>query len=426
MKTTSRSLLLIAILSFAWPAMAQPQRKPDPQRILDNMFRVYSGLKSYQDEGIVIETRDEPTGGTIEKLPFKTSFKRPNFFRFEWTDYGITKLGRTHIVWSNGNEAFTYWEPDRYEKTESLGLAVAGASGVSSGAARTVSSMLITEEIGGVTWKRLEKVSLVGEEVVDGVRCYHVKAISGDEPLELWIGKADFLLRKHRQERKLDEDLYITEEFRRKIQVDHSIPDLAFNYQPPIALTPRNDITSEQIDRLLNPGPPVWTEFRSEVGRFSVMMPEKPTSQASAFETPQGRFEQHAFTAAHSWLICVLSYTDFPKETLVANDVEGMLETTRDQFIKQLDGKLESETSLSLDGHPGREVKVNMFRGKARFRLFLVNYRLYVLLATTLDNSSESDEDEKFNKFFTSFKLTPIAKPIAALKAPRNSLYTRP
>ena len=408
MRTTSQCLaLMVAILSFGLPIMAQAQKKADATRILNNMFTVYSRLASYQDEGILVTTNDEATGGTIEKMPFKTFFKRPNLFRFEWTDFGITKLGRTKLMWFNGKEAFTYWEPDSYEKEESLILAVAGASGASSGTAYTVSELLLPNELGNSTLKRLVKVSLLGEDVVEGVNCYRIKATEVSNLLELWVGKNDFLLRKLRRETKFPDRLWIREEIRRKIQVDHSIPEVVFNFKPPIPLTPRKDF---DISKLLDPGPPAWSEFRSDEGRFRVLMPEKPRSQASTIETPQGRFEQHVFVASHNLLVCMIAYTDIPKQLLVANNVDGLFDGVRDQFIKEAGGKLASESSLSLDGHPGREIKLIMFRGELRLRLFLVGDRLYQLSVINSDNSDE----ESLNKFFASFKLNSIIKPIAA------------
>ena len=109
--------------------IVRSQEKPTARLLLDQMAEKYSRLVSYQDEGIVKITFDEETGGRIEKLPFKTSFKRPNLVRFEWTDYFLTKLGKKRVVWSNGKESFTYWEPDRYEKEENVGRAIAGAKG---------------------------------------------------------------------------------------------------------------------------------------------------------------------------------------------------------------------------------------------------------------------------------------------------------
>ena len=415
MRTTSQRLaLVVAILALGLPAIAQAQRITDAETVLINMFKVYSGLASYQDEGILITTNDGPTGGTIEKMPFKTFFKRPNLFRFEWTDYGITKLGRTKLIWFNGKEAFSYWEPDVHEKEESLSMAIAGATGISLGTVHTVSDLIIPDELGESILKKLEKASIVSEEDFEGVRCYRIMATGRSEPLELWIGKNDFLLRKVRRETKDGDEVRIREEIRRKIQVDQAIQEVVFNYKPPIALTLRKETSTEEIDKLLNPGPPIWTEFKSDEGRFTVSMPEKPITQASTFEIPQGRIEQHAFIALHSELICLVAYMDVPKQWVVGNDADGFIDGLRDQFIKEVGGKLASESSVTQDRHTGREIKVHMFRGDLRLRVFLVGDRVYILSLTKLDKSSNSGE-ESFKKFFGSFKLNPIVKPIAVL-----------
>jgi len=259
MKTTSRNLALVAILWFALPLVAQTPRRTDATSILSNMFRVYSRLASYQDEGILVTTNDEPTGGTIEKMPFKTFFKRPHLFLFEWTEFTITKLGRKNVVWFNGKEAFMYWEPDSYEKKESLSMAVAGATGISLGTVNTVSTMLSPGEFGDSRLNRLVKPALLGEDVFDGIRCFHIKATEDGNPIELWVGKTDFLLRKIKRESKKDEGVRIEEEIRRNIQTDQAIAEAVFNYTPPIPLTPAKDFNTAEIEKLLNPGPPVWT-----------------------------------------------------------------------------------------------------------------------------------------------------------------------
>ena len=425
MRTISQRLALaVVILFFGLPIVAQAQRKIDATRILNNMFRVYSNFASYQDEGILVTTNDEPTGGTIEKMPFKTFFKRPNLFRFEWTDYGITKLGRTKLIWFNGKEAFTYWEPDSYEKEESLSFAVAGATGVSSRAVNTVSSLLMPDELNYSSLKRLGKVSLLGEDVIEGVRCYRIKATEGEDPLELWVGKNDFLVRKLRRETKYGDRISINEEIRRKIQVNQAISEVVFDYKPPIALTPKKDIDPQEVEKLLNPGPPVWSEFKSDEGRFSVSMPDKPLSQKATMETPQGSLVQHVFTAAHGPLVCMVAYTDFPKQVLVANDADGLFDTLRDQFIKQAEGKLASESSMSMDGHPGRDIKAHMFGGELRLRMFLVGDRLYLLSLMKVDKAFESEETA--NKFLTSFKLIQTTKPIAALRVTSRGSISSP
>ncbi len=414
MRSISLCLALsAAILLCALPIMAQPQQKDDATTILKRMFAAYERITSYQDEGILVNTHDEPTGGTIEKLPFKTFFKTPNLFRFEWTDYGIAKVGRTKMIWFNGKDAFSYWEPDRFEKEERPELAVAGATGISYGAVHTVLDMLNAEEPIASILKRLTNVSLLGEERFEGVLCYRIKATLDDQLVDLWIGKNDFLLRKYRRETKSGDDLRIKEEIRRKIQVNQSIPEVVFNYKPPIPLTTPKEIDSEAVDKLLNPGPPVWTEFKSDEGRFSVLMPEKPQTQKSSIETGQGRFEQHAFIAAHSPLVCMVAYTDIPKNFLAEKNIDGFFDEIRDRFIKEVEGKLASETPLSVDGVAGREVKVHMYRGDLRLRMFLDGDRAYILSFLSL----EKVDEEAAKKFFASFKLIRVSRPIAGGKA---------
>ncbi len=416
MKTTSRCLLLaLAILASGFSTMAQVQRKPDATKILNNMARVYSQLTSYQDEGILVTTHDEPTGGTIEKMPFKTHFKRPNLFRFEWTEFRVSKLGRVSMIWFDGKDAFLYWEPSRYEKEESFRLAVAGASGITDNAVTHVLHLLLPAEFSTSILDRLKKVSLAGEEVFEGTRCYRIKAVDGDENYELWVGKTDSLLRKVRREKKKGDDLWIKEEVRRKIQVNQSIGEVVFNYKPSIPLKPAEESNTKDLEALINPGPPVWTEFKSDEGRFTVSMPQKPATQSSVMDTPQGRFEQHIFIASHRGVICMVAYTDLPKNSLAGNDPDGFFDGVRDQFIKQVEGKLGTESPLTLDGHTGRDIKVLMFRGEHRLRLFLVGERMYMLSIMQLEKDSEPGEDIP-GKFFGSFKLSPIAKPVAALR----------
>jgi hypothetical protein len=141
-------------------------------------------------------------------------------------------------------------------------------------------------------------------------------------------------------------------------------------------------------------------------------MPDKPISQTSSTDTAQGRFEQHTFIASHSPLLFMAAYTDFPKQVKV--DIDGFLDGVRDGFIKEVGGKLASESPLSLEGHPGREIKAHIFRGQLYLRLFLVDDRMYMLSVMNMNEAAEL-EKETVDKFFSSFKLTPIAKPIAAL-----------
>ena len=70
-------VILVSFILLVTPT-AIGQISSNAKTILRLMAQKYSRLETYQDDGVVITTYDEETGGRIEKLPFKTSFKRPN------------------------------------------------------------------------------------------------------------------------------------------------------------------------------------------------------------------------------------------------------------------------------------------------------------------------------------------------------------
>jgi outer membrane lipoprotein-sorting protein len=407
--TITLALLLVTPL-------VRSQQRPTARLLLDQMAEKYSHLVSYQDEGVVITTYDEETGGRIEKLPFKTLFKRPNLFRFEWTDYFLSKLGTKRVIWSNGKDAFTYWEPDRYEKEEELGLAIAGATGVSGGSAHTVPRLLLADEVGGFSVTELKHTSLLGEDVFEGVLCYHIKgAHPNGDFYELWIGKKDLLLRKVRQQKKDTDKVVTDEEVRRNIHVNEPIANTLFDFKPPIKLTPTDDSKSLENLKSILEAAPVWTEFKSEAGRFSILMPAKPNYATQTLETREGRFEHHIFIATvGAALFCFVDYADMPKQLGDAKNSDALFDVARDEILKAAEAKLERETNISMDGHPGRELKLHMYGAEASVRFYLISGRLYQLSITVLDKKGTS-EAETIEKFFKSFKALTPPKSIALL-----------
>jgi len=257
---------------------------------------------------------------------------------------------------------------------------------------------------------------LVGEEVFEGVLCYHIKgAHPNGEIYELWIGKSDLLLRKVRQVTKDSNNIRTEEEIRRNIHVNEPIANALFDYKPPIELTPPKD--SEAVDKILNAAP-AWAEFKSEEGRFSIMMPAKPNYATQTIETGQGRFEHHLFISRVGLLVCFVDYADMPKELGDAKNSDALFDLARDEFLKGAQAKLERETNITMDGHPGRELRVLVYGGVARLRVFLINGRLYQLVLTLIDKKATSEE-ETVEKFFNSFKPTTPPKSIALMVFPR-------
>jgi hypothetical protein len=151
----------------------------NPEQILAAMAEVYATCTSYRDAGRVV-TRFIDRGGRVRTSirPFTTAFVRPDRFRFEYRDRfgeGDDEWER-HLVWAEGGWVRTWWDvTPGVEEPESLGLALAGATGVSGGSAHTISSLILPEMVGGSRLTDLADVVSLGDVELNGVVCYRLR-----------------------------------------------------------------------------------------------------------------------------------------------------------------------------------------------------------------------------------------------------------
>jgi hypothetical protein len=175
----------------------------DAQDVLSRMASRYAVLQSYSDVGEV--TRTHHQSGLVTQTKFATFYREPSYFRFEFVrPHPYPPLQHTlteHAIGFDGTKAYQIMRGyDGKVKTESvarLGLAVAGAAGISGGAARTIGRLLLPHLDGQ------PMVDLLGAEfnektAIDGVACYSIAAKlparAGD--YEIWIETDTLLLRK--------------------------------------------------------------------------------------------------------------------------------------------------------------------------------------------------------------------------------------
>lgn len=207
-------------------------RRLTAKAIVERMAAQYAQAASYQDTGVVIdegENQDRPV------IKFKTYFARPQLFRFEWLDYFIgTGKERLSVVWNDGQQTYNYhsWSDEGVEKIKNLGLGIAGATGISRGAAHLIPALLLEEEIvGGFRLIEMARLSLRGAEKFEGEDCYLIRGYHPmNFPIDMWISKRDFLLRKIRETR---DDGSAEVDIRRNVKLNQKIPAETFNYTPP-------------------------------------------------------------------------------------------------------------------------------------------------------------------------------------------------
>jgi len=209
--------------------MANSAPKEDPQGLLQRVAQAYSAMSSYQDHGrVVLVNADEPP----LQIDFATLYKRPSLFRFEFSrphPYApLRHIVSTHVVGFDGSRAYSqterYQEAPRLETRRDLPSAIAGATGISSGSAHSISRLLLAE-VSGFSLLDLVDVRLDAATQIDGIACYRV---SGNNPRggewDYTIERDSLLIRRIRTQ----SGKYPKEEYRENILVDRPLDDRLF------------------------------------------------------------------------------------------------------------------------------------------------------------------------------------------------------
>src|SRR5947209_15674711 len=114
-----------------------------PDEILGAMAEVYATCPTYRDSGQVVTHFFDPGSDRPKRTsvrPFETAFVRPDRFRFEYRNrYKDDGPWYRHIVWAKGGDVRMWWDVRTgVEYPDSLGMAIAAATGVSGGSAHVV------------------------------------------------------------------------------------------------------------------------------------------------------------------------------------------------------------------------------------------------------------------------------------------------
>jgi hypothetical protein len=138
--------------------------------------------------------------------------------------------------------------------------------------------------------------------------------------------------------------------------------------------------------------------YSSKEGGFKIQFPAQPREMKS--KTPNG--DSTMYAAEKEGVRYAVSWIDLPRGSLdTAEKVEGYLDEVAKAFAK-VASKIKSQEKITLDKHPGRELRAESVVGEMRVRWYLVNGRLFqVMLAgpATAVNSKNGDN------FFASFAI---------------------
>jgi len=165
-------------------------------QIMKRAIDAYASFHSYQDSGFVEETSSMGAAkGECTKLYFKTLFKRPSFFRIEWSEESKSDWSRA--IWSDGNNVFWKRNLDEIELVTDLPLRLGVAGTLSRGVADSVPVLLMSKSNYRCAIDPIGFISL-GEVQLNGENCDHLHQSKilpmGPEETHLWVSRERFVI----------------------------------------------------------------------------------------------------------------------------------------------------------------------------------------------------------------------------------------
>ncbi len=175
------------------------------KRIVETMYGTYASCKSYSDTG----TSDMGNA----HLTFATRYLRPERLFFGFTAKGFARDGR-FVLWTTGERkrifqpgvdgpgcwedtvlTNTWYGDDKsMEANESLGLSIAGFTGISMGVAMDVTNIIFPSEVGGLSLRDMKDLVFEKSAQDRGVLCDVL--YSREYLTRAWIDSSRHLMRR--------------------------------------------------------------------------------------------------------------------------------------------------------------------------------------------------------------------------------------
>jgi outer membrane lipoprotein-sorting protein len=201
------TLIVAMVMIGTVVAAAEEMSATDLIKKVEDTYRT---MKTYKAEGTIIA--DIKTSDTAERAEtsFSILLKKPSFYRITWSMKSNSPKAKSYsgAVWNDGAQPLFYNGLfGTCRKVNNDQLALACATGVSSGAANTIPSLFLdvsaekTSPFSLLMEPRIEKTEKIGKEA-----CYVLSASSAISRKEtFWISQKRFLIIKHERALELPE-----------------------------------------------------------------------------------------------------------------------------------------------------------------------------------------------------------------------------
>ena len=143
-----------------------------------------------------------------------------------------------------------------------------------------------------------------------------------------------------------------------------------------------------------------WVRFNSDLGRFTVLMPEIPTDKTETTPSEHGPYTTHLFIVKDTANVYLIGWVDYDPSFNFNRQSE--LEANRDNFVKGIKATLVSTRPLQIDGYSAIEFVAETADRVFKSRVYMVGRRPYQIV---IGYPKDSPDASVVNKFFGSFKV---------------------
>jgi len=163
-----------------------PKVELTAEQVLEKSAKVYLNCRTYRDSGVAKTFFFEGERQCETIKTFSTVFRRPDFFRFAFTNGK-----KSYLIWRHG-EATKVWSDTMPVIIEDLPMSLAISRAPERSTHSTFALLMPDEILIKDLWTYADVKRLADGEI-SGVVCSRIKTPGGKT---LWIGKDDFLLRR--------------------------------------------------------------------------------------------------------------------------------------------------------------------------------------------------------------------------------------
>src|ERR1043166_4052493 len=143
-----------------------------------------------------------------------------------------------------------------------------------------------------------------------------------------------------------------------------------------------------------------WSNFTSEEGHFSVLMPEIPTDKTETVDSAHGPYTTHLFIVRDTTSVYLIGWVDYDPSFNFNRQAE--LEANRDNFVKGISATLLTTRPTVIDGYSALEFTAETSDRIFKSRVLMVGRRPYQIV---IGSPKGMDDSAIVSRFFNSFKV---------------------